>query len=317
LIQITPVALSAFAPITAAGRVMAWIDALILRRTCLSGVLFQAEWWHAVIDVKNGHFCVEGNSAVPTNAANSEAWEPPLKFEEHLKALLPPRARIAYLHHRNLRKGEPELHLVSILANKQRVSIDVGANKGVYSYALMAHSKSVHAFEPNPKLFRVLSSWASGQVVLHPEALSNVSAPADLLVPRSANGFSNQGASLSATKVSGDHRKVVVRAVRFDELGIRNVGFMKIDVEGFEREVLEGAADTLRRDRPNLLIEMEEAHTHVPISDMVESVNAYGYSCFALVRGTLTPFSRLDPEKHHRRPACREDYVFNFIFLPS
>lgn len=255
--------------------------------------------------------------ASPLHAPTADAWEPPLKFEEHLKRMLPPRARIAYLHDRNLRKGEPELRLVPILADKRRVSIDVGANKGVYSYALLPHSKAVHAFEPNPKLFRVLSDWARGQVELHPEALSNVSEVADLLVPRSANGFSNQGASLSATKVSGDHRKLPVRAVRFDDLGIGDVGFMKIDVEGFEREVLEGAAETLRRDRPNLLIEMEEAHTHVPISDMVATVMGYGYNCFALVRGTLTPFARLDPEAHHRRPASREDYVFNFIFLPS
>lgn len=254
---------------------------------------------------------------MPAVASKIPTWEPPLKFEERLKAMLPPSMRIAYLHDRNLRKGEPELHLVPILADKRRVSVDVGANKGVYSYALLPHSQSVHAFEPNPKLFRVLSRWAHGQVVLHPEALSNVSELTDLLVPRSENGFSNQGASLSAIKVSGDHGKVAVRAVRFDDLGIANVGFMKIDVEGFEREVLEGASDTLRRDRPNLLIEMEEAHTHVPISDMVETVTAYGYNCFALVRGTLTPFARLDPEKHHRNPACRDDYVFNFIFLPS
>ena len=252
-----------------------------------------------------------------TDASDLGAWEPPLKFEERLKALLPPLARIAYLHRRNLRSGEPELRLVSILADRNRVSVDVGANKGVYSYALLAHSQSVHAFEPNPKLFRVLSGWAKGRVVLHPEALGNVSGLADLLIPRSENGFSNQGASLSATKVSGDHRKLVVRALQFDDLGIGNVGFMKIDVEGFELEVLEGAANTLRRDRPNLLIEMEEAHTKTPLSAMVEKVTAYGYDCFALVRGTLTPFSRLDQEKHHRNPACREDYVFNFIFLPA
>ncbi|HXA40171.1 MAG TPA: hypothetical protein VNW53_14320, partial [Phenylobacterium sp.] len=129
---------------------------------------------------------------MPTNASPAHAWEPPLKLEERLKGMLPPRARIAYLHDRNLRKGEPELRLVSILADRRRVSIDVGANKGVYSYALLPHSKAVHAFEPNPKLFRVLSGWAQGQVELHPEALSNVSEVADLLVPRSENGFSNQ-----------------------------------------------------------------------------------------------------------------------------
>jgi FkbM family methyltransferase len=259
----------------------------------------------------------ERTFTVAAAVAEIDAWEPPRKFEEQLKAMLPPDLRIVYLYNRNLRRGEPELRLLSILSDKSRVSIDVGANKGVYSYGLLAHSRAVHAFEPNPKLFKVLKSWAHGRVILHPEALSNVSEIADLLVPHGPNGFSNQGASLSATKVRGDHRKLAVRAIRFDDLGIADVGFMKIDVEGFEHEVLEGAAETLRRDRPNLLIEMEEAHTEVPIDVMVERVMAYGYSAFALVRGVLTPFTGLDLDKHHRRPASRDDYVFNFIFLPA
>jgi hypothetical protein len=35
------------------------------------------------------------------------------------------------------------------------------------------------------------------------------------------------------------------------------------------------------------------------------------------VGGTLTPFPRIDIDRHHRRPATRADYVFNFIFLPA
>ncbi len=246
------------------------------------------------------------------------AWEPPLKFEERLKTLVPPAMRIAYLHRKNLRRGESELGLVPFLANRERVSVDVGANQGVYAYAMLPHSRAVHAFEPNPKLFRMLSAWATDRCVLHREALSNASGAAELLIPRGhGGGFSNQGASLSAVKVSGDHRKVPVRAVRFDDLGIAGVGFMKIDVEGFELQVLEGAAETLRRDRPNLLVEMEERHTGTPLPQMVRTVCAYGYDAFALVGGALTPFARLDVEARHRNPARPGDYVFNFIFLPA
>ena len=245
-------------------------------------------------------------------------WEPPLKFEERLKALVPPSARIAYLHAKNLRKGEAELALVPFLANRERISVDVGANQGVYAYAMLPHSRAVHAFEPNPKLFRMLSAWASARCVLHREALSNASGAAELLIPRGhSGGFSNQGASLSAVKVSGDHRKVSVQAVRLDDLALGDIGFMKVDVEGFELQVLEGAAETLRRDRPNLLIEMEERHTGMALPDMVRTVCAYGYDAFALVDGTLTPFGRMDVEARHRKPARPGDYVFNFIFLPA
>ena len=240
-----------------------------------------------------------------------------MKLEERLKALLPPLVRIRYLYRHNLRSGEAELGLIPFLADRRRVSIDVGANKGVYAYALMPYSQAVHAFEPNPKLFRMLSSWGKGRVVLHTEALSNATGEATLRVPFSAKGYSNQGASLSAVKVSGSHGEVPIKAVRLDDMGITNVGFIKIDVEGFEKEVLEGAAETLRRDRPTLLIELEEVHTKTPLAEMVAGVNAYGYSCFVLSHGALTPFDQIDVVARHSKPARREDYLFNFIFLPT
>lgn len=245
------------------------------------------------------------------------SWKPPLTFEEKLKrALIPPSLYIRYLHAKQLRSGEPEFRLIPFLANKARVSLDVGAHKGAYSFALLKHSQAVHAFEPNPKMFDVLESWARDLVTLHPSALSNVSGAADLLVPRRRNGYSNQGSSLSAVKVQGEHATVRVKADRLDDCGIDNVGFIKIDVEGFKKEVLEGARALLLRDRPNLLVEMEEKHTRISLKDMVASVCAYGYRCMVLQGGSLLAFERFDVNKFHTSPQSKQTYVFNFIFLP-
>ena len=245
------------------------------------------------------------------------SWLPPSTFAEQAKGLLvPPSLYIRYRYARELRRGEKEIRLVPFLARKDRISLDVGANKGVYAYAMLAHSAAVHAFEPNPKVFSVLQRWAGNRVQLHPLALSSESGSADLLVPRTKAGYSNQGASLSEVKVSGEHGTVRVDAVRLDELALPPVGFIKIDVEGFELEVLKGAAETLRRDRPNLLIEIEESHTATPLPEMIAEVCGYGYRCLALQRGTLRLFEQIDIEAHHRRPASRENYIFNFIFLP-
>ena len=245
------------------------------------------------------------------------SWTPPLSLEEKLKKrFVPPSLYIRYLYKKQLSSGEAEFKLLPLLANKSRVSLDVGAHKGSYSYALLKHSRAVHAFEPNPKMFDVLASWARARVVLHPLALSNVSGEADLLVPRRGKGYSNQGSSLSAVKVRGDHGTVRVKTRRLDDCGLENIGFIKIDVEGFEREVLEGAQDLIRRDRPNLLVEIEERHSRIPLAEAVGSVCAYGYRCLVIHDGSLISFETLDIEKFHTNRQSKKTYVNNFMFLP-
>lgn len=248
----------------------------------------------------------------------SATWTPPEELEETAKRLfVPPSMYIRYRYAKELRKGEREIRLVPFLADRSRVAIDIGANKGVYTYALLqAGCREVHAFEPNPKLFAVLSRWAQGKAKLHAEALSDTTGEAVLMVPRSEAGYSNQGASLSEQKLNGqDFGAVPVRTLRLDEAGISDIGFIKIDVEGFEMQVLQGAAGILRRDRPTLLVEIEEKHTKRRLAEMIAEVCAYGYECLALKSGVLTPFGQLDLARDHD-PQRRADYIFNFIFLP-
>lgn len=258
------------------------------------------------------------------SAADAEAadhgpgWSPPERLEERLKRLLlPPGLHIRGLHLRELRKGERELRLIPALADPTRAAVDVGANRGVYAYALARLGCRVHAFEPNPKMFRVLESWGRGRIGVHPTALGDRSGRARLHVPKGRIGYSNQGASLSTVKSAGQAGGLVdVEVARLDDLEIADVGFLKIDVEGFELQVLRGAEATLRRDRPTLLVEIEEKYAKRDLAEMVAEVCGYGYSAFALPRGVLTPFARLDLAAHHRDPQRPGDYVFNFLFFP-
>jgi FkbM family methyltransferase len=245
-------------------------------------------------------------------------WEPPSTLEERLKdRLVPPRLYIRYRAWKELRRGEAEIRLLPFLVARDRVALDVGANKGVWTHFLSRLSRHVHAFEPNPKIFRVLKRGIARNVTAHQVALSNAAGTAEFRVPRRKGGYSNQGGSLSAVNVSESYATMQVETRRLDDLGIADVGFMKIDVEGFEATVLEGAVETLRRDRPVLVIELEESHTRQSLETLVAGVEAHGYRALALCRGVLTDLRRIDVEKHHRRAAVREDYIFNFIFLPT
>ncbi|MEZ0261724.1 MAG: FkbM family methyltransferase [Alphaproteobacteria bacterium] len=251
------------------------------------------------------------------DSSTSGAWTPPSSMEEKAKRMLvPPALYIKNLYRRECLKGEKEIGLVPFLAKADKLSLDIGANKGVWSYAMLPHSLGVHAFEPNPKSLEILRSWGKSKLTIHDMALSNQTGTATLYVPKGLrSSYSNQRSSLVLTRTEG-HGSVTVDTKKLDDLNITNIGFMKIDVEGFEQQVLQGAAETLKRERPNLVIEIEEKHTKQRIEDQLNAVCGYGYDCFALLRGTLTPMALIDFERHHRAPATRADYVFNFIFLP-
>ncbi|MFQ5958887.1 MAG: FkbM family methyltransferase [Alphaproteobacteria bacterium] len=243
-------------------------------------------------------------------------WEPPSVLEERLKnALVPPALYYRFRAHRELRRGERELGLLPYLLDRRRNSVDVGANKGVYTYWLQRYSRHVHAYEPNPKMFRLLEAGAGGNVTVLPVALSNANGRARLRVPQTAKGYSNQGASLNHEKVGATYGEVEVETRRLDDEGLCDVGFIKIDVEGHEFAVLEGARETIARDRPTLLIEIEETHNKMPIEDSLARVADLGYDGFALIGGSLKSLAFFDAEAHHRAPARREDYVFNFLFF--
>ena len=258
--------------------------------------------------------------------AREENWQPPYNtLGEKLKYTLVPAALyIRYRAIKEYRRGEPEIRLLRYLVDPRRNSVDVGANKGVYTYYLARHSKRVFAFEPNPKIFRLLARHAGANVTVSPLALSNRSGAAVLLLrenPRHRGRYTNLGGTLSpvkaqAAKIPSNYRELKVETARLDDLEISDVGFIKIDVEGFEWEVLEGARGTIARDRPVLLVEMIERYLNIRIEEAIGRVESLGYRGLALARGSLIDLARFDGDRHHRSPATRADYIQNFIFLP-
>ncbi len=255
-------------------------------------------------------------------ALKPAGWTPPFSLEERLKHLfVPPSLYMAYKAAKERRRGEGEFALIPFLCAKEKTSIDVGANVGVWTWAMARHSKEVHAFEPNPKNLSKLRRNVGklNNVSIHGIALADTEGEATLRIPRGPKGHSNQRASLSTAAVGDDQAftALAVKQKRLDDCAIHNVGFIKIDVEGFEQTVLDGAQATIARDRPNLLIEIEEAHNKIPIEEAVRHVEDLGYRCHTLRHGALEPFSNFDAEARHRFPKAPQDYVFNFIFLPE
>jgi FkbM family methyltransferase len=183
----------------------------------------------------------------------------PLPFREKLTMLMPPslfyRRRIA----EETRSGEPELAGLAKLVPRGGTAIDVGANLGFFAYALSDIADWVVAFEPNPD-YAFFARWMlRGRAEVHQLALSDVSGRGTLYVPLSDRGMVlHLAGSLKQTHSQFRNTKTYDVEVRtLDEFGLVGVRFVKADVEGSEREVLDGVARaTIARDRPIILLEL-------------------------------------------------------------
>lgn len=249
--------------------------------------------------------------------SQSTPFEPQFTLTERLKFnLVPANLYARYLVNKNLRKGEPELRILPEIVPRNRIAVDAGANKGVYTHVLADLASHVHAFEPNPKAFRWLNRALPSNTTAHALALSDHDGEAVLYVPQRGGGYSNQLGSLNAEKAKAPHGAVAIEARTLDSCAFTNVGFIKIDVEGYETEVLAGARRTISQSRPVLLIELEERHMGRPIENSIEDVRALGYTAHFVLEDTLTSIDVFNPERQHRSPDRWADYIYNFIFLP-
>lgn len=222
---------------------------------------------------------------------------------------------------------ETEMRLLPYLCKRDLVSIDIGASGGSYTAHLLTMSRKCYAFEPIPEaakaLRRKLGASKCGSLLVEAVALSDRSGEGSLTIPMDNLGRS----TLEIANPLGNAslaRKVVVPVRRLDEYDWNErVGFIKIDVEGHEEAVLRGSVETLHRDRPSLLIEVEERHNKGSISRVTCFLRDRGYRGHFYRDGKLKPIESLDAKRDqseqdlHSNESGRRRYINNFIFIPE
>jgi len=241
-----------------------------------------------------------------------------------LRSLIPCHRQLIRTGEYFLAHGEPEVHLIPRLVTPGSTVIDVGAHIGDYTYALckqVAPSGKVIAIEPQPNLARRLRRATEKlrlPVTVHCCALSSKEGEANLLTPTEAGVEKLGYATLEQRTTGGTVCRVPIH--RLDDLcrDIGAISFIKIDVEGHELEVLRGSTETLKHHRPNLLVEIEQRHSAVPISETLNFITSQGYRGEFLDRDqNLQPLATFDPAIHQADPRLAgRGYVSNFIFRP-
>jgi FkbM family methyltransferase len=175
--------------------------------------------------------------------------------------------------------------LLSSLCERSEVSLDVGVLWGAFTQRMAPVSLHCHAFEANPEQIRFLRRCFKKKVTIHHIALSDRCGSLRIRVPVRVSG---RATVEPANRLDGlAVREYEVPCAPFDDLGITNVGFAKIDVEGHEPSVLGGMLLTLERYMPTLLVEIETRHNADSFREVAATLRPLGYGAFVYSEGTV------------------------------
>ncbi|MCA3585181.1 MAG: FkbM family methyltransferase [Methylocystis sp.] len=220
-----------------------------------------------------------------------------------------------------------EIAICGLFIDDESVVVDVGANIGLYTRAFCRSAARCFAFEPHPEAFAALVRDSPANCIPHNLALSNRDGLAELNTPASGAGLHTELSSLEKRTPEAFRgmldlppeyavRTETVRVARLDTVfDGATLDLIKLDVEGHELEVLEGAGETLRRCRPAVYVELEDIHRAGTRQRVTEHLLDGGYRGYFVEGGKLSPIARFQAQRHQVM-SDYDSYVRNFLFLP-
>ena len=231
----------------------------------------------------------------------------------------------------HLPQYEPETYILKGL--KFDRCIDIGAHAGTYSILLSRNADRVYAFEPSRRSFNILKNLDIGNVTAFNMALGSENGEAEISLPRVGGNVDYALATLR-TLGADEYEKIDTQKVKISKLNdfesqidFNRIDFVKIDVEGFEMQVLRGMDRLIDQRKPTLLIEIEQRH-NPGYREVFAYLGAHGFEPYYTEDGvvlrklnfdvlpSLQTKERLVSDGARKfRVGERKAYINNFFFL--
>jgi FkbM family methyltransferase len=222
------------------------------------------------------------------------------------------------------RRYEPEILRLDEVCGRGGTMVDIGGWYGPWTRRLRHRAAECVVIEPTP-LHEVLRRTLPSRVEVIAAAASDSCGEAELWVPAADAGVRGVS-SLHRRGIHGESIKVPL--VRVDDLGLSDVRFIKIDVDGHEVAVLRGAEAVITQDQPRLLIEVEQRIQ--PVTDVIDQMRSYGYRGWVLPGRDWVPVDSFPLAAHQAQTAHVSErgllaralwpsprYVNSVLFLPK
>ncbi|HLI67890.1 MAG TPA: FkbM family methyltransferase [Caulobacteraceae bacterium] len=179
--------------------------------------------------------------------------------------------------------GADEADLFRQVVRPGMTVVEAGANIGTHSVVLAraCAPAPLIAFEPQQRVFQLLcANLVMNQVanaIVYPDAVGAAAGMA--VIPKLDYGAAYNFGSVSVqqTAAMAWDQGQPTRIVAIDDLALPACGFFKIDVEGFEAEVLRGATDTIARCRPALYVENDRERHQAELIALIDTLDYVQY----------------------------------------
>jgi len=216
-----------------------------------------------------------------------------VRLRHFASRVIPQKFKLLYFVRQKARRRQRPVEkiILRLLCGKQKAAVDVGANIGTVSYYLSKYCRENHAFEINPQIADKLRRAKLANTKVYEIGLSDSRRSAFLKVPLAGFGPVFGNATIEQAN-DLDGRVTTIQELpvaMLDDFALRDVGVVKIDVEGHELAVLRGAVKTLERDRPSLIIEIVERMNGQAFAEIKRLTAGLSYGCYRLSGDALVP----------------------------
>ncbi len=174
--------------------------------------------------------------------------------------------------------------------------VDVGGNIGSFFCQFINKCNIIYVFEPVPRLYKVIQDSITNNNSHKVQLISKAVGDLPGIVKMLDNNNSNVVSDYEEVEDSID---ITVTTLDKELVTVPRIDFLKIDVEGYEFQVLEGARSIIRKHMPALLIEVHPGFllkynkSHVQIIDFLEDYN-YSIEYFSfLVEERMSKWKRI------------------------
>ena len=198
---------------------------------------------------------------------------------------------------RYLKKStEKEIRILNQLVDSNKASIDIGVYRGVYSYFLSDLTKYVYAFEANSLLHsKLISSFVKKtNVKIENLAVSSSLGKTEIRIPIRNSDADYDYEQKYELGIATIHKANQLQNKPYETISSINkttlddykfhhdIGFIKIDVEGHELEIIRGGKNFLKNHKPTMLVEIEERHSGKNPKEIITEICEIGYCCFTV-----------------------------------